>query len=402
MRIKSLDKQSISGDSIISALTAFFLVTKVFRTFSGVTDRSGGVWNLVQIIFVLIGFFWIIKYFRSVSCENPIVIMISLDIYICLMALPRIELSVSGLFNYFMIPYAACVLVAFYAIGMRTKLNERALLYYAFYITIIIIIVDMIKFYSIGTRAWFLKLIDVADVYFPLGLLPFTVIYVKKKNSLLPMALLAVALVLTGKRAGILALIPMAIIIYLGETNDDNTNSNIKKIIVISIIGITMYFLAIYLDEYFNLGFLERLSRLKEDGGSGRAERWDRVLAALRDSEGISLLFGHGWGSVSELLGGHAHNDFLEIFYEFGLVSVILYISFFLSLVAKLSQMKRYRYRYTAHYVASLICSLFLSLFSFYLIKPTYITCGMLCYGFFLSDFRKYKNEIGEISKCQY
>lgn len=396
MIIKISEKQSISGKSIILGLTAIFLVTKVIRTFSGVTDRAGGIWNIIQILFVAMGFIWAIKFFHSYKYISPIVIMFSLCLFICFLAVPNIELSISGVFNYLMIPYAACVLITFYVIGLNRELSQRSILYYSFYAITAIVIWSMVRFYSGGPRASFIKLIDVADVYFSLGLLPLVLIYVEKKQRIIPMILLTVALVLTGKRAGILALIVMAIIMYLGSENKDNIKGSIQKILILIAIGVLLYFVAGYLDEYFNLGFFERLNRMNEDGGSGRIDRWEIVINSLKDSSVSSLLIGHGWGSVIELLEGHAHNDFLEILYEFGLFAEVLYISFYISLFKYLKLMSKYKYRYITHYFASLVCSLFLSFFSFYYIKPTYITCGMICYGFFFSDFEKWKHNVEE------
>lgn len=386
-------KIKINNQSIIMFLLALFLITKVIRTFSGAVDTVGGIWNVVQSVFLLIGLMWSLKYFPTYRKEYPIVILVLFDLYVFLLATPKFELSLSGVFNIFMLLYAACIFVLFFIVGMRTDLREKSLIPYIFYIVTIIIIFSMIRWFLSGSRASFIKLIDVADVYYPLGLMPLVLVFTKKKYSYIPLLFLATALVFTGKRAGILALVMMALVFYLSKNQKEKVRDSIKKVITIVAIGAIMYYLAIYLDNYFNLRLISRLYSMTEDGGSGRIERWISVINALRQSDVFNLLFGHGWGSVKNILGGHAHNDFLEIFYEFGIFAALLYISFYFSLIIKLFQMIKCKYRYVAEYTASLICSLFLTLFSFYFIKPFYITCGMLCFGFFLSDFKKFMCE---------
>ncbi len=383
----------LTKSSIIIFLASIFFITKVIRTFSGVVGESGGVWNLIQIGFVMLGVLWAIKYFPLCYDNGPIVIMLLLNAYMFIRAITSINFTVSSMYSYLMIPYAVSVLIIFYVVGMRVDVRKRSLLYYTFYVITVIVIFTMIRFLSGGSRASFVKLIDVADVYFSLGLLPLAFIQVSKKYQFVPVLLAALALIFSEKRAGILALIGMVLVLYLINSNKDIIKESFKKIIILVLVVIGMYLLARYFDEHFNLKLFYRLSRMSEDGGSGRLTRWDGVTDAIKNSYVMDVLFGHGRGSVSDLLGGHAHNDFLELFYEYGLIAFLLYCGFYVSLVVKLKKMLAFKYEFSAAFTACIICSFFISMFSFYIIKPTYITCGMLCYGLFLSDFEKQKKK---------
>lgn len=383
---------SINISAILVLMMSVFLVTKVIRTFSGNVEDIGGVWNLIQIAFVVIGVVWWLKYYPFFRKTIPISILLFLDIYIFVLSIPHINMSVSGIFSYGMLLYAASIFLIFFMVGSKRDINDCAFLYYTFYLITIIVIIRMSSFWSKGAKVTFYKLIDVADVYYSLGLLPLAFIYVKKYFRFVPILLVALALILTGKRAGILALIGMILCLYLLNTKEENIRDSIKKIIILLVIGMAIYYCLLYFDDLFHLKLIARLENMGEDGGSGRITRWIRTWDAIKGSNMFTIMFGHGWKSVSDLLGGHAHNDFMEILYEFGLFAAALYVSFYISLIVKLRQMMRSHYRYAPEFAASLVCSLFVSNFSFYFIKPSYITCGMLCFGFFLADFKKCTN----------
>ena len=51
------------------------------------------------------------------------------------------------------------------------------------------------------------------------------------------------------------------------------------------------------------------------------------------------------------------------------------------------------RYRYSTEFLLTIIAALFLASFSFYVIDPTYITCGAVSWGLFLADWEKQKRE---------
>ena len=121
-------KIKINNQSIIMFLLALFLITKVIRTFSGAVDTVGGIWNVVQSVFLLIGLMWSLKYFPTYRKEYPIVILVLFDLYVFLLATPKFELSLSGVFNIFMLLYAACIFVLFFIVGMRTDLREKSLI----------------------------------------------------------------------------------------------------------------------------------------------------------------------------------------------------------------------------------------------------------------------------------
>lgn len=150
----------------------------------------------------------------------------------------------------------------------------------------------------------------------------------------------------------------------------------------------------------YGVDVMHRMESLEETGGAGRLSRWIISLDAIGRSNIFELLFGHGGGTASRMLGGEVHNEFISVLFEYGIVSLLFYILYFLSLFGMWWKMRKDNYRYETSVFMLNVITLFLALFSFYFIRPTYITASMFSYGIFMSDW--YKQNKKQISqKCQ-
>jgi O-antigen ligase len=88
-----------------------------------------------------------------------------------------------------------------------------------------------------------------------------------------------------------------------------------------------------------------RFSRLYgESGGSGiwRIAHWRKGLDVMANADAFQLVFGHGVGSSSLLLGKLPHNDYLRILIEQGVLGLALSLAFFAVVVARID----WRYRH--------------------------------------------------------
>ena len=83
------------------------------------------------------------------------------------------------------------------------------------------------------------------------------------------------------------------------------------------------------------------LERFEDKSGSGRNQIYSFILDGIKESTIASLLLGHGFYATADFtqksLGYNvaivAHNDWLEVTYDFGLLGLILYLSIFFSLL---------------------------------------------------------------------
>lgn len=376
---------------LILLMSAVFLVLKTYRGFSGSTTE-GGVWNYIQLAFVGLGVIYFFRYSKWIINCRPIRALLWLSMLMFFStALSLQSLSISSIYNLAMTIYAFNVLIIFYQIGRTTDISKKNILMPVYFIIALIVILAIVEWIG-SSRVWTQRG-AVSDVYYVIGLLPLMLIFFDEKRVLIPIITAAVAISFSGKRAGMIAVVLMIIAYYLiqGSQKDSlkqQSRTLLKMLIVMTIIIAS----GIYLDNRLGLRIVERLLRLSTDGGSGRDTRWELIWNAIKASSTLQYLIGHGGGTIKANLGGHAHNDFIELFYEQGLVGAFLYALFFVRLILINIKMIKAKYKYASQFSMSLICSLVLAIFSFYIVDPTYITCGMICIGLILGDYESKKN----------
>lgn len=101
----------------------------------------------------------------------------------------------------------------------------------------------------------------------------------------------------------------------------------------------------------------ERFSTMGEDEGSGRLIIYGLVFDMQSHSSDMEWIFGHGHYAVRQdsIWDMSAHNDFLEVLYDYGIIVLILYIFFIVNIIRQLFVLrKRNSWLYGA-YFASLI-----------------------------------------------
>ncbi len=394
--IKSREKEKSNIHFLAFLLLSAFLLLKVYRAFSGVSaESSGGVWNVIQILFVLWGIVFIYQDAGRVLMNSSIMALLLYSAFAFVFAITYLssDAQAKRIFDTFMIPFGVMLMVIFFEVGARYGVQKNRILIIAYYIAAIILISAMARFYNSGA-----DLEDkgaVADVYYVLGLLPLLLVYTPKKWVFLPILVCSVAVAFSGKRAGLLALVAM-LIIYFFAVIGKSSMSMAKRLglFLLIVVGvIVLYNLLLYIDQAYHMRLFERMESLETDGGSGRDRIWARAIASLERFDFIEILTGKGKGSVRDTIGIQAHNDFIHVFHEHGLFSVGFYILYYVLLIREYIAMYRNKYPYAHFFLMSVVCSLFVAMFSFFIIYPTYCTGGMVCAGFFIGDHYRYKLE---------
>lgn len=376
-----------------------FLIMKLIRAFSKST-QAGGVWNIIQMWFIISGFFLFLKYYRMLIQNKCILYLGLYSVFAFLLSIFSLDgLSVSLIFELSKTIYPAAVIIIFYYAGLK-KIEIRKdinSIKYAFLIASCILIFTLAQYMiSGGGRASGAG--AVADIYYILGLLPLLLVIIDYEKWFLPIIVTGVGIVFSQKRAALIAYLFVIVLSYgLQVRKNKDYMSLIKKIAGIILIIIIGYMIFQYLDTEFHLEIWERLQNLREDGGSGRDVRWNTIWEAIKNSSLLQIIKGHGMRSIVNDIGGNAHNDFLQIWYEYGIVALLLYILFFLQLLFTAYKMYRMKYPYTVQFICSLIITLFIAGVSFYVIDNTYITTGCMVQGVLMADFKKYLDKQEDI-----
>lgn len=376
-------------------LLAAFLILKMWRGFSA-TEEQGGIWNIIQGMFVLCGLGVLFskektyKEFRFVKLYLAFMLMIWVMSVPVFMFMPKF--TINSLFHLITVPYGVMVVLAFYYVGIRCDIKKYPYILWLTYLVVFYILFTSIRMALLVSG---LDMGAIADVYYIVGLLPLMFVYTPSKLRMIPFFIACVAVMMTGKRTGFLALGVILIVYFLMGGGEDSKNSLAKRLIAFAVILLVTYFLIAKLTGSYNLRMFDRLAKLEEDGGSGRADRWAFILKAWTDEQSVlPLLFGHGHGSVVKLVGGHAHNEFLEMLYDYGIFVLFIYIAVFVSYFREVRLMYKAKFPYAKEFMVSFIVSIFLAMFSFYAIDCTHITCCSVCIGLLLAEWYKFKHNI--------
>ena len=222
------------------------------------------------------------------------------------------------------------------------------------------------------------------SIFYLILLLPFILCIKHKLWRRCLILLLIIAAVISLKRTALLILF-LGLIVYLWNRNTTDKSRMIKMFGAI----IGLFIVVIIVQEKFSVDILGKFEAMSEDGGSGRADIYKVLLENLFSRSLSSFLFGDGYYAVVNLVGGTAHNDFLEIFFDFGLIGFCAYLNIYRILIKNYIQMKKIQYLHANQFLVSIICFFVMSMLSHVIMIPSYMMFICLFWGMILSDYKK-------------
>ena len=226
--------------------------------------------------------------------------------------------------------------------------------------------------------------------YYNLFLFPFLLTVENKVLRLSLLAIIFATVLLSVKRTGFLAL-SLALVVYFLVNYKVTTQKNRRKLY--TFIGgiITIMFLYVFLNYFtqkYDIGILNKFYTMFDDEGSGRYDIWRRTWEMIKNSNFVSLIFGHGFNTVylNSMPQFSAHTDFLEIIYDYGIIGSYLYLRFYLCLIKYYKYLYRIKSKIAAPFASTLCITLVFSAFSHLIIYPTYFIFFCIFWGLVLGD----------------
>lgn len=125
---------------------------------------------------------------------------------------------------------------------------------------------------------------------------------------------------------------------------------------------------------------------------SGRSLFWALDIDSFFSSGLINKLFGHGLNFIYELNATHgfdyiwAHNDFVQILVDFGIIGLLLYLKTF-EVLFKSFDLNKKKLLLKVSIILIWLLNAFFNMFYTYF-------CTMICYPFLLITFSKEKNDL--------
>lgn len=227
----------------------------------------------------------------------------------------------------------------FYVFAKKGLLTDRILAGWLF-VFIVVGIGQFFKYYNLELEETGHEEVTVNAGYTILSILPLLPLL--RRKPLVQYVLLAVLLffVLQGfKRGAIIAGVVCSVFFLIGNyfINRDALGGVTFKQIIRALLSLGVIVAAVYAvqlvlntSDYFN----QRIENTLEGDSSGRDDLYSTYYSwFINQSNPLRILFGNGGDATIKFFGQYAHNDWLEIAINNGIIMVILYAVYWVSLI---------------------------------------------------------------------
>ena len=170
--------------------------------------------------------------------------------------------------------------------------------------------------------------------YFFVALMPCIFLLGKKRFlSIVSFLFILFFIIQSAKRGALIAALICSLIFFYYQFKMIDPRKRLQEYII-SIV-VTFILLKFSFDLYYSSDFLVKRMGQIDEGGSGRNVIYENLWNNWVESNSIiNYIFGFGFVSTILYSGtGHlAHNDWLELLTNFGLIGIFIYFIFFLSM----------------------------------------------------------------------
>ena len=236
--------------------------------------------------------------------------------------------------------------------------------YLAVFFLLACIIIQYINLYSIAN---FMSDEDshIAVSYFPLFILPILLLPSSRIIRLGSIAITTIVIVSSVKRGGMVAL-GASLMVYVFVQQIVSEGNKLWKLLILLAVVLLMSGVLIYIEASGTTNIIERFESLSEDGGSGRDVLWADAFQNIQNRDLGFRFVGNGYRSA-QLVSCYqlpAHNDFLEIWYDFGGIGLTFYLLAFGSLSIYTLRLLKRKSRYAPHLAMTMTFYFIISMIS--------------------------------------
>ena len=216
------------------------------------------------------------------------------------------------------------------------------------------------------------------NIYYPLLMLPWVAILTSQKKKWIAIVILVLLTILSLKRTAIIIIVgAILILIIMSNRTTESKNKSVYYIVLpLSILIITL----IYAPNSPLADVMTRFEAIEDDNGNGRLDIYSDVILLFKSQTTAHKIFGSGFRHVQEELVHKsnyateisAHNDFLEILYDFGYMGFIIYLFLHIRIIQRAIYLYKIRNELAGPYIVSYLIFFVMAMFSHLIIYPTY------------------------------
>lgn len=238
----------------------------------------------------------------------------------------------------------------------------------------------------------------VNSYYYCLLFLPFVLTIKKTYIKNIFIGLIMFAALLSMKRTAFLAIILSLMVNYsvMMLISGRSIRKKIRVFFYFFIVAALSFIFYDFIKETYNLDILLRFKSIEIDGGSGRNFIYKSVWYELIEFDFAFWLIGKGYNGVllNSSIGLSAHNDFLEVLYDYGLIGLILYTIFIAKLIKYGIDFIKTKHVNADAYAASLMIFFTISMASHLIIYPTYFMLLILFWAWQIGGLESSNNNV--------
>lgn len=203
----------------------------------------------------------------------------------------------------------------------------------------------LIAYYNTFEQVAMLSVLEGEDrmstSYIFMYLLPFFLLQPNRYIKIISFVAVALLIFTSFKRGGVLCIVVGGVVYYLVALLVKGNSATFFKIfkwiafVILFVIG------AYYIDQLNGGVILDRFMSIQDDGGSARDRVYETTWNMIQKSDLFESLFGHGWNSVVDAspMALSAHNDYLEVWYDCGIIALTFFVFFVFKTVRMLKSM---------------------------------------------------------------
>ena len=285
--------------------------------------------------------------------------------------------------TYVLFPLPLLLFIFIYQI--TSILNSKTIIFFISFL-LIMLSVNYFRVYSINYFNGFRTMASSIFLFF----MPFLLTIEKSRIKNIGIVLILIIIAFSMKRTAFLAFV-LGMIVYFFVNKVLIENKKIKGLFSFISIIFILLILIFYIIETNDIEIIDRFKNIKEDGGSGRDVVFDYSLKLIMESSLPELIFGHGFDMVikDSLLKVSAHNEFLEITYDFGVISLIIFIVFLINIIKYTYTLIKFKSKYAAPMATSIIIFIISSMTSHTYLYTKHMIIFTLFWGYIIACVRK-------------
>ncbi len=211
-------------------------------------------------------------------------------------------------------------------------------------------------------------------IYYAFLELPLLLCVRKKKNQVLILILFSVLALLSMKRSCIFAVLGIWTLyscVLIMKSNGKRKATGIMIVLFLLLVGIFSFN---QIDAMLGGQLSERMNKEETDVGRGRLAIYDVTWLMQQHSSVDEWILGHGHNGVwhNSPLEISAHNDLMEVLYDYGLIVFILYLCLWGYVMNKCLYLYRINSYFLVPYISSICIFIVLSLVSHLVLYTSY------------------------------